>query len=81
MGTLDISVWGGGGGGVIGFCYISIVLCWVSFFSHFLLYFRSVCAVFSLCVFFYGRPIFFFCFHVSSHWESPVLEYIDVESV
>ena len=36
-----------------------------------------LCLVF---VFFYGRP-FFFCFGVSSHWESPVLGYIDVESV
>ena len=60
---------------VIGFCYISIILCWISFFSRFLHYFRLFCVVFSLC-FLYGRPFFFFfffCFGVSSHWESPVL--------
>ena len=45
---------------VIGFCYISIVLCWVSFFSLFLLYFRSVCVVFSLCVLFFFMVGHFF---------------------
>ena len=63
---------------VIRFCYISIFLCWVKFFSCFLLYFRSVCVVFSLCVFFMVGHFFFFCFGVSSHWESLVLGYIDV---
>ena len=64
---------------VIGFCYIIIVICWASFFSRFLLYCRSICVVFSLCVFFMVGH--FFCFVVSSHWESLVLGYVDVESV
>ena len=37
-------------------------------------YFSMPSHVFSLCV-------FFFCFVVSSHWESPVLGYVDIESV
>ena len=41
-------------------------------------YFSIPSPVFSLC-FFYGRS--FFCFVVSSHWESLVLGYVDVESV
>ena len=41
-------------------------------------YFSMPSLVFSLC-FFYGWS--FFCFFVSSHWESPVLGYVDNESV
>ena len=42
--------------------------------------FTLVCRVLCLVyVFFYGRS--FFCFVVSSHWESLVLGYVDVESV
>ena len=43
-------------------------------------YFSMPNHVFRLC-FFYGRPFFFLCFGVSSHWESLVLGYVDVESV
>ena len=38
-----------------------------------------VCRVLCLVIFFYGWS--FFCFVVSSHWESPVLGYVDDESV
>ena len=60
---------------------------WASFFSRFLLYFRPVCVVFSLCVFyflfflFFMVGQFFFFFGASCHQESPVLGYVDVESV
>ena len=67
---------------MIGFCYISIVLCWVRVslrVSCFILGRFVLCLVYVF--FFYGRPFFFFYFGVSSHWESPVLGYIDVESV
>ena len=37
---------------------------------------RVLCLVY---VFFYGRSFFYFV--VSSHWESLVLGYVDVESV
>ena len=39
-----------------------------------------LCLVYVFFFFFYGRPIFL-CFSVSSHWESPVLGYVDIESV
>ena len=46
----------------------------------------SLCLVILVCrvlclvyVFFYGWS--FFCFFVSSHWEPPVLGYVDNESV
>ena len=42
-------------------------------------YFSMSSPVFSLFLFFFGGS--FFCFVVSSHWESLVLGYVDVESV
>ena len=49
-----------------------------------MVYFCMPSPVFSLCFyfffyFFYGRSFFYFV--VSSHWESLVLGYVDVESV
>ena len=41
-------------------------------------YFSMSSPVFNLC-FFYGRS--FLCLVVFSNWESPVLGYVDVESV
>ena len=43
-------------------------------------YFSMSSPMFSVCFFsFYGWS--FFCFVVSSHWESLVLGHVDVESV
>ena len=45
-----------------------------------MVYFSMPSPVFSLCFFFfYGRS--FFCFVVSSHWESLVLGYVDDKRV
>ena len=44
-------------------------------------YFSMPSPVFSLCFFFFFYGWSFFCFVVSSHWESLVLGYVDVESV